>query len=568
MNKYANTIGFLSAIIISAISTPLALADFKDVPESHNNFTAINYVQSQNIVSGYPDGTFKPDNKINRAEFIKIFVNSLTSEPSGSNCFSDVKDEWYSIYVCYAKDKGIIDGYKDNSFKPGSNINYAEAGKIIVMASGIPTEDGDPSKDPWFKKFTSALNNYSAIPDSISVPNRQITRGEMAEIIYRTRKRDEIYLSTIKTCSIPSSGDLVELGDNYFKEYNFSCAGAAYTYAIQDKNSLAKISQPDLLNIANEFAATENSYLAIKLLNDYISESSITSEKGKELYNLVFAQSYYQTRQYDKAIKYANKVIATTSINSYHGYKARQIEFTANLETDKPETKVSLADLQSITPPVLDTFMVKEAIIHNGNITDKPLPSEEDFFAKYVPENHLIYRAYYLTLLAQIHNSQSSFTSCENLLREAIQTDPNYLPAYLEYGRMYENKGEYNKAILYHQKALEIDPNYYKANNLIGYMIYEAIQAGQRSNSDYELAITYLNASLKTAPEYARPYNTLGVIYANNGNHEEAIEYFLKALKYEDYLEPYMNLALTYKALGQDDKAVEYFKKAKEHSQE
>lgn len=375
----------------------------------------------------------------------------------------------------------------------------------------------------------------------------------------KTKSKDEIFLNSIKTCSVPSTGNLMELGDTYFSENKFYCAGAAYTKVIQNKASLSKMSQSDLLNIAYKLNATDNSYLALNLLNKNILEGSLTvADRG--LYDLALAQAYYQIRQYDKSVEYADKVIATTSINSFGGYKTRQIKFFANLDMGKPETDVTLADLKSNIPPMLDIFMVKYTLVYSGNFVHAALPSEEEFFSKYVPKNHLVFRPYYLTLLAQRYNSQSLFDYCEKLLKEAIQVDPDYLPAYLEYGRMYKNKGEYSTAILYGQKALKIDPNYYAANNFAGYMIYEAVQAGQRNKSNYPLALTYLNASIKMAPEYARAYNTVGVIYAAKNKHKEAIRYFLKALSYEDYSKPYMNLGLSYEALAENDKAAESFK--------
>ena len=373
------------------------------------------------------------------------------------------------------------------------------------------------------------------------------------------KPKDEIFLNSIKTCSVPSTGDFVKLGDAYSSENNFYCGGAAYTKAIQNKTSLSKISPSGLLNIAYRLIATDNNYLALKLLNKNILESSLAAA-DKQLYNLSLAQAYYQIRKYDTSVEYADKIIATTSINSFRGYKARQIKFSANLAMGKPETDVTLADLQSNNPPKLDIFMVKMALIHNGNFVQSTPPSEEEFFAEYVPKNHLVFRPYYLTLLAQRYNSQSLFDYSEKLLKEAIQIDPNYLPAYLEYGRIYQHKGEYSTALLYHQKALEIDSHYYAANNLAGYMMYEAVQAGQKNKSNYAAALTYLNASIKMAPEYARAYNTIGVIYAAKNKHKVAIKYFLKALSYEKYSKPYMNLGLSYKALMDSDKAAESIK--------
>lgn len=161
-----------------------ALASFSDISSSHDNSDAINYMQSENIVQGYNDGTFKPDQTINRAEFTKIIMEAITDKPlTDANCFSDVKNEWFAPYVCNAKISNFIDGYADGSFKPAQEINFAEAAKIIVNTFGYPVG----SDTIWYKPYVSALSEKSAIPTSIKNFDKKITRGDMAEMIYRLR---------------------------------------------------------------------------------------------------------------------------------------------------------------------------------------------------------------------------------------------------------------------------------------------------------------------------------------------------------------------------------------------
>ena len=99
-------------------------ASFSDTSESHANNDAIEYVKNNGIASGYPDGTYKPDSTINRAEFTKIIVGARYRAETIDTCivantnsdwtytyFPDVpKDAWYAKYVCYAEDQDIISG--------------------------------------------------------------------------------------------------------------------------------------------------------------------------------------------------------------------------------------------------------------------------------------------------------------------------------------------------------------------------------------------------------------------------------------------------------------------------
>lgn len=163
---------------------------FSDVPATHPNAEAIAYVRTQGIVRGYPDGTFKPDSVINRAEFVKIFVESIFVD-TGKMCkqipFSDVSGmEWYGQYIYTARCNGIIDGYSDGTFRPAATINFVEAAKILSRAFGtLDTTESQTSL--WYEAYVQDLVQRSAIPLSIARFDQQITRGEMAEMIYRLK---------------------------------------------------------------------------------------------------------------------------------------------------------------------------------------------------------------------------------------------------------------------------------------------------------------------------------------------------------------------------------------------
>ena len=188
----------ISVTTLILLGGPLAKAvSFNDVPAGHPNADAIEYVKENGIVSGYPDGTFKPDNTINRAEFTKIIIGAQFDSATIENCitqnvqaswtyafFPDVpKDAWFAKYICAAKMKGIINGYPDGLFKPESDINFSEASKIIVNAFGYTVG----SDAVWYKPFVDQLGLKMAIPTTIASFSANITRGEMAEMVYRLK---------------------------------------------------------------------------------------------------------------------------------------------------------------------------------------------------------------------------------------------------------------------------------------------------------------------------------------------------------------------------------------------
>lgn len=178
------------AFAMNLIALPNAGASFSDA-EGHTNATAINYLQGQGIIKGYDDGSFKPERSINRAEFVKTIVGSLPdySEKDLNNCktnyFTDTDvNAWYTPYLCYAKEKELIDGYPDGSFKPSQLVNFAEASKIIANAQNLITES---DADIWFQGFVEGLEENYAIPTSIQTFSSNVTRGEMADILWRLK---------------------------------------------------------------------------------------------------------------------------------------------------------------------------------------------------------------------------------------------------------------------------------------------------------------------------------------------------------------------------------------------
>ncbi len=207
---------------------------FSDVAGCHSYYPAIRYMKDFAIVEGYADGTFKPEQPINRAEFVKILMGSFKDD--GRMCkiaaFPDAPmTAWYGTVVHRARCLGIIGGYPDGSFKPGNLINYAEAAKIAANAYGLEVDENVGSdwggQDVWFLPHSSALLERHAVPPSIGRFAQNLTRGEMAEMIYRLETGKT---STQWFASLPdgSTVDSLTVTDN-LPDVEFSYDGALFT---------------------------------------------------------------------------------------------------------------------------------------------------------------------------------------------------------------------------------------------------------------------------------------------------------------------------------------------------
>lgn len=205
--------GFIATLCLCffGIQTSFAALDevspnqlFRDIAPGHIYAEAISYIKFQNIVHGYPDGTFQPDQTINLAEFSKIVTRSRYSETDINACvtnhipsessvvfFNDVpKNSWYAPYVCMMKVKNLLHGYPDGTLKPWRNISLGHATRITATSFdfNIPTDT------PWYKPFESwylpyidEIGNRKAIPTSANIIEKNITRGEMSEMVYRLK---------------------------------------------------------------------------------------------------------------------------------------------------------------------------------------------------------------------------------------------------------------------------------------------------------------------------------------------------------------------------------------------
>lgn len=106
--------------------------EFVDVPEDAWYATPVNTLASLGILSGVGDGQFDPDRSITRAEFTVIAMKFANTSGGGVNIFSDVnEDDWFYSAVVDSTQYGWINGYPDGTFRPEATISRAEVTVIV-----------------------------------------------------------------------------------------------------------------------------------------------------------------------------------------------------------------------------------------------------------------------------------------------------------------------------------------------------------------------------------------------------------------------------------------------------
>ncbi len=230
MKPFYKKILVLSLLILGPLLTQARFlekySDWRNTPPwAQQAFEALLH---ENIISGNDDKTLTSDRTINRAEFSKILVNATGKKFSKSlgNKFKDVRSgDWFYPYVEIAYAEGWIAGYPDGSFKPGNPINRAEIAKLLTKAFKFNLVKIEQPLF-WYLPYVQTLNQYKLLPRQILTKNfspaRTPTRAEVFEQLYRSIR---VYKGSVKKgdSQAPSVTTKVEkLTDPFAVEGNFT----------------------------------------------------------------------------------------------------------------------------------------------------------------------------------------------------------------------------------------------------------------------------------------------------------------------------------------------------------
>ncbi len=202
-----------------------AQQSFSDIPEGHPIYTAAEFLKEAGVIQGYEDGTYKPEQLVNRAEAVKMLVAPLLTEEQlatakqANSSFTDVpSDSWFHPYVELSKLAGVIDGPpKKTEFLPTNTVIKVELFKIMMLAHGIdpnsfseiklPLAQDVTNPEEWYYPYmryamTSSVTMIS--PEAKLDPSKQLTRGDVALylfrfLMYQQNRRTQALLSEAET---------------------------------------------------------------------------------------------------------------------------------------------------------------------------------------------------------------------------------------------------------------------------------------------------------------------------------------------------------------------------------
>lgn len=196
---------------------------FTDLDSNNAAYQAIYALWLQKIIHGYSDGTFGPEQEINRAELLKMLIESdpqftrsqkdlIVTESE----FTDVDvTSWYAPYIVLARQKGWVEGYEVVSeetgemfreFKPAQSVKRAEAIKMILEARGVQAEElpqisffSDVDLYKWYADYVLLAEEKNLLPDSSDLfyPQETAKRAWVSQILFK------IYANSLPEVSTP-----------------------------------------------------------------------------------------------------------------------------------------------------------------------------------------------------------------------------------------------------------------------------------------------------------------------------------------------------------------------------
>lgn len=165
---------------------------FSDVPADYWASGVIYELSGLGYISGYPDGSFKPGNRISRAEFATVLVKAFQLPAASGEVFDDTANHWARDYIGAAYAAGIVSGYSESSFGPDDPITREQMAVMIAKAAEIEeatetvTFTDSDEVSAWARGALAAVAQggiMQGYPDGTFAPQSEATRAEAVAVI-------------------------------------------------------------------------------------------------------------------------------------------------------------------------------------------------------------------------------------------------------------------------------------------------------------------------------------------------------------------------------------------------
>ncbi|MBE7019127.1 MAG: S-layer homology domain-containing protein [Ruminococcaceae bacterium] len=321
------------------LSTPIFAATFSDVPTTHDRYQAIDMLSGMDIINGFPDGTFKPDEAVTRAQMAALITRmfNLGSSAVAAEPFSDVTvSYWAASDIVSAKNRGIINGFPDGTFQPEAEVTYEQAVKMIVCALNYGAAAEKSGGYP--NGYIQQASKLGILKNAAHTQDKPAPRGIIAQLLYNSLDVDML----VPQINADGSVDYVKSGsgNNTVSQQFLKTETIKNVTVVRTPKVNLEPGQPAIESVNDNamfVKKADNSYVKITVQNtsafDYIGQqvdiTYKTDAEDPEMKTLTNITRNAGVRVYEN-IKLSDVISLDASGIDYYTDKAKERENSLN----------------------------------------------------------------------------------------------------------------------------------------------------------------------------------------------------------------------------------------------
>ncbi len=189
----------IACAFLPFVSSIAYAKDFPDVPKSHVNYEAIDFLSEKGVIAGYEDGNFVPEREITRTEFCALVARTMGYDKNTYETvdlpFVDVKKDYWGIdYISFCYENGLVNGMGEGVFAPADKVTFEQVIKVAVCAIEKQDEALSSVGPKWYSGYVDVAQEYGLLKNTSVKTGKSAPRSSVAQIIYNvllTEKLDE-----------------------------------------------------------------------------------------------------------------------------------------------------------------------------------------------------------------------------------------------------------------------------------------------------------------------------------------------------------------------------------------
>ena len=282
--KRALSAALASVMVLGLMVVGASAASYEDFTDKAEitHKEAVSMVTELGIIAGLTDGSYGPEQNIDRASFARLVCVTLNGgkEPMLGNLkttFTDTQGNWAEKYIAYCVDRSIIAGKGNNTFAPSANVTGSEAAKMLLVALGYNPAYEGIGGTTW-QITTDVLANQAGLYDDLDGMNTSaaLTRDQAAQMIYNTLNANVVSYSW----TLNANGSTIAVQNKSTKTLLEDKFGAVKVEGIVLANDIASVdSGKDAVGVQSD----GKTYVEVTNSEDSLNSGSFKVDTGLDM---------------------------------------------------------------------------------------------------------------------------------------------------------------------------------------------------------------------------------------------------------------------------------------------